>query len=581
MITYGISIQGKSHVRKNIVCQDFNGIVELGDGWYVVAVADGVGSAKHSEIGSSTAVTSLLNYCQQHFVVSRELGSYVQMLQEAYKEAYAAVVEVCANKNGHIEDYDTTLSVALYNGTRVIYGHAGDGGIVVRCVNGTYEMITSPQKGIDGISVRPLRAGEESWEFGICDKKVVSVLLATDGMLDTLLPSLLNVQSVELFQQVDNKNYNVYTTLAEYFANPYCIYLNDRIRDKDKFLADSLKGKIPIESFNICIRNGYVHTLGEIAADAIIRTIEQYNYPTWKLDKVDDDKTIACAMNEDAELTSLDANYYAEPDWKALQNQFERLAYPSMFDGDDSENDEPIVQKLSLIFEKQTDVVKQETKIQSKSIYCPPEISAQKSFEQDNDNYRQTEEKRYSKIAPEKNRYKNIGNRIKFLFGTISVFAIIAFIVLGVYLFRKKQNIKYDMKPSEIITEDVEKEIEKQEEKEDKVLENKESNTKPETNKEDALNSSQKKDGQSSGTGTDPERGGTTRPIRDKVTNKHNTSSSKQLNEYEQSFEKEDETGVTGSKQSSTRNIPDSKMQDQLNNIHSSPRTDEEKNHSN
>ena len=56
MILYGFSIQGKSHIDKGTVCQDSNKTGRLRAGYYFGAVADGVGSAPHSDIGSKLAV---------------------------------------------------------------------------------------------------------------------------------------------------------------------------------------------------------------------------------------------------------------------------------------------------------------------------------------------------------------------------------------------------------------------------------------------------------------------------------------------------------------------------------------------
>ena len=37
MITYGFSVQGKSHIKNNTVCQDFNKFGQLKSGVYITA----------------------------------------------------------------------------------------------------------------------------------------------------------------------------------------------------------------------------------------------------------------------------------------------------------------------------------------------------------------------------------------------------------------------------------------------------------------------------------------------------------------------------------------------------------------
>lgn len=332
MITYGFSLQGKSHIRKGVVCQDSHLVDQLENGWYLLAVADGVGSAKHSEEGSQIATTSTAQYCRGHITSEMDSTQVLDVLKGAYESAFRQIEEHCASKNGRIEDYDTTLSVAIYTGSEVYLGHAGDGGIVVKDSDGKYEMITMPQKGEDGISVRPLRAGRDSWEFGIVYKTVTAVLLATDGMLDALLPPLLSIKQMQENPLMKDKQMNVYVTLAEFFLNPACVFSNPSVSNPNQYLHNFLNEDLTNEQFNQCLYSGYNSLFDDETATAICDTIQQYNYCTWKIGKVDDDKTIVCAMNENATVFAKEPEYYAEPDWKALQEQFDRLAYPSLYE---------------------------------------------------------------------------------------------------------------------------------------------------------------------------------------------------------------------------------------------------------
>ena len=50
MITYGYSLQGKSHIDRNTVCQDSSAAVKLKSGYYLGVVADGVGSADRKSV---------------------------------------------------------------------------------------------------------------------------------------------------------------------------------------------------------------------------------------------------------------------------------------------------------------------------------------------------------------------------------------------------------------------------------------------------------------------------------------------------------------------------------------------------
>ena len=342
MITYGFSLQGKSHIRKGVVCQDSHIFKQLENGWYTLAIADGVGSAKYSQEGSKIATKTVARFCMKYIKSDMDDKRLLEELKKAYQIAFRQIELYCKNKNGQIEDYDTTLSVAVYTGTDVFFGHAGDGGIIIKDSYGKYEMITAPQKGEDGISVRPLRAGSDSWEFGTVKRKVESILLVTDGMLDTLLSPLLNIKQLQTNPIMQNNQMNIYVTLAEFFMNADCVFRNPNIKNPNQYMRNFLDGDITNEQFNECLYNGYSHIFDRNIANAICNTVKKYNYCTWKINKVDDDKTVVCAINEIKQINAENPEYYAEPDWKNLQREFDKLAYPSLYK--DIENNLPINQ---------------------------------------------------------------------------------------------------------------------------------------------------------------------------------------------------------------------------------------------
>lgn len=84
------------------------------------------------------------------------------------------------------------------------------------------------------------------------------------------------------------------------------------------------------EQFNHCLKNAYSKLLGDENANAVIETVERYNYTSWKIGNVTDDRTIVCAINNQMPIHCQMPEYYAEPNWKILQSQYDRLAYPSL-----------------------------------------------------------------------------------------------------------------------------------------------------------------------------------------------------------------------------------------------------------
>lgn len=333
MITYGFSVIGKSHIKKNVVCQDSNKIGKLACGLYMGIVADGVGSAPSSDIGSKLAVNSLFEYCNKKIKKDMNSSNVENVLVQGYSYAFNQIEKYTKEHKGKIEDYDTTLSCAVYDGENIVYGHAGDGGIIVRYQTGKTESVTERQKGVDGISVRPLRAGKTSWKFGKKEgKKICSVLLVTDGMLDGVIqPILINLPSDRISLAKGNfKNDNVYITATEFFMNPYAIYLNKNIKNPDKYIKKFIGGNLSKEEqkdyLNILFY-AYTKYFGKHKAGELCASIQNYCYGVWAMKNVEDDKSIVCMMNETINVKPIDDKLYIEPNWSYLQKCYEALLY--------------------------------------------------------------------------------------------------------------------------------------------------------------------------------------------------------------------------------------------------------------
>ena len=88
MITYGYSIQGKSHIQRGVVCQDSSKVQRLRANVYMGIVADGVGSAVHSDIGSKMAVDALFAFCNEHIKRGYSIEQMLQVLQQGYEYAF-------------------------------------------------------------------------------------------------------------------------------------------------------------------------------------------------------------------------------------------------------------------------------------------------------------------------------------------------------------------------------------------------------------------------------------------------------------------------------------------------------------
>ncbi len=265
------SRRGKSHIKNAIVCQDYSKTVVISNELTVAVIADGVGQAKLAERGSKAAVEAVCDYCMSVLKNTKLNDSKIlDTLKDAYASAYNAIIDLSTSENNPMYDYDTTLdTVAFFNG-KVIYGHSGDGGIIALRNNGLYELITKPQNGSDGISVIPLRFNK-AWEFGICSGKYASVLLATDGVYNTIV-----------YTKYKDPNRYIFTRLLEPMMNLSQTNLDNKA-------LEAQREKMLDFLFN----------------DSIIS----------------DDITVSVVYDEKAKVESQPDDYYAVPNWSEINRE--------------------------------------------------------------------------------------------------------------------------------------------------------------------------------------------------------------------------------------------------------------------
>lgn len=190
---FGFSQQGESHVKTDTPCQDRSGMRILNDRIVLCAVADGVGSCALSDYGAETAVNAGLDYLEQkllaemkqedfHFDEPKKMSLY---LREMMQFAYDQVEKKAEELEQPPYFFQSTLTVAAYDGTTLYFGHAGDDGIVALTRSGLCEMATNRHKGEEAGSVFPLQS-KNTWQLGKVDD-AVGFVLATDGVLDAFV----------------------------------------------------------------------------------------------------------------------------------------------------------------------------------------------------------------------------------------------------------------------------------------------------------------------------------------------------------------------------------------------------------
>ena len=283
--SYGVSLPGTYHIKNDIVCQDSHRIIHCGNDLALAAVADGLGSAEHSDVGSRIAASVSTEHCRQYITAKSEDQQILAAIRAAFAAALRAVEKEAAEKGRPVDLYDTTLTLAVLIRDVLYYGHSGDSGMIALTAQGRYEQVTVQQRDSEG-RVFPLFFND-MWEFARYENKVSSVLLATDGMLETFFPIYIR-----------NDPVSIHVSLARFFID------NRSLR---------------------------IDKAGQQAVQARMAEMLE-NIPD---EQVNDDKTIAVLINTSVKTKQQPKEYYLEPDWAALKmtydEEWKRAAYPSLY----------------------------------------------------------------------------------------------------------------------------------------------------------------------------------------------------------------------------------------------------------
>ena len=182
-----------------------------GKEYVVAAVADGLGSEAHSDIGANAAVnTAVSTMCELigTWCATGDSALAISMprfLEQAMIKANNAVVKKAASMELPANEFDATLAIAVYDGEQLFYGSAGDSGVIAKTDAG-FELLTRPSR-VGEAGTYPLYC-REKWEISACGH-VRGFLLATDGLLELLVPEFnnenLNEKAMHLFMGAGHK----------------------------------------------------------------------------------------------------------------------------------------------------------------------------------------------------------------------------------------------------------------------------------------------------------------------------------------------------------------------------------------
>lgn len=105
---FKISAIGTAHLENpDGVCQDYSDVLKLDNGYTIAVIADGLGSASKSDIGAKVAVNSFLAYINLHIKTKKSDKFYIDLISQAYQEAYNNVMNTAEDMKIDFSEYNT------------------------------------------------------------------------------------------------------------------------------------------------------------------------------------------------------------------------------------------------------------------------------------------------------------------------------------------------------------------------------------------------------------------------------------------------------------------------------------------
>lgn len=140
----GSSAAGSRHEREGVPCEDALSF-SSGNNWLVAAIADGAGSAPFGGEGARLIVSRVIDHAHQLFADG--LPQENSTLRTSLYRLLARVrsdVERTTEATGDLNDYASTVAIAVADGHSFGAIQVGDGAMVVLRENGSLEQIAAP-----------------------------------------------------------------------------------------------------------------------------------------------------------------------------------------------------------------------------------------------------------------------------------------------------------------------------------------------------------------------------------------------------------------------------------------------------
>ncbi|MFN5516121.1 MAG: PP2C family serine/threonine-protein phosphatase, partial [Cyanobacteriota bacterium] len=191
------SVVGAGHLSQNLPCQDASQYRQHPSGLLLGAVADGAGSAAHSQLGAELVVRESLDYLERWEVFARKrrhrfLPWLKSLTPDQRRKFFAKLVrflrrrlaQLAAREGIEYKSLASTLLVFIAGREGVAAMQIGDGFMVVRPQKGDYELLFHPDKGeyINETTFITSANALEDIQSSVYEESPHFICAATDGL---------------------------------------------------------------------------------------------------------------------------------------------------------------------------------------------------------------------------------------------------------------------------------------------------------------------------------------------------------------------------------------------------------------
>lgn len=226
----GCSVAGPKHENGDLPCQDASKVTKLGNKYYVLAVADGLGSAKLSHIGAEKAVSAAVEYISEAITPDSNLNEegLRSLFQTTFSHVRRELFKEAASQEESDDEFKTTLLIAVGGPEGVGGAAVGDGGIVYRHDGSVTPLIQREQTENPNATI-PVQSDHwtSSYRFG-WKEGASGAAVFSDGLENIVWKGIDSVEN-EIFNQT-------FSNINKYVEDEHQEYLKEFLTSEEKIV---------------------------------------------------------------------------------------------------------------------------------------------------------------------------------------------------------------------------------------------------------------------------------------------------------------------------------------------------------